>query len=194
LIHGGFWLGEWERDTIETLAVDLTGRGFATLNLEYRRLGAGGGWPGPAHDVLTAIGHVSQIPEVSAARAAILGHSAGGHLALWAASRDRGRPIDLTVGLASVTDLGTMAGSDGVGSRPAAALLQAGAPSDVAVVPGKTLLVHGTADEIVPVSHSTRLGDDAEVVLVDDLGHFEMLDPLRAHWPRVVKALRAALE
>jgi dipeptidyl aminopeptidase/acylaminoacyl peptidase len=144
--------------------------------------------------VLTAIGHVSQIPEVSAARTAILGHSAGGHLALWAARRHRGRPVDLTVGLAPVTDLGVMAGSDGVGSRPAAALLQAGAPPDVAAVPGKTLLVHGADDEMVPVSHSTRLVDDVDVVLVDGLGHFEMLDPLRAHWPRVMEALRAALE
>jgi 3-dehydroquinate dehydratase-2 len=194
LIHGGFWLGEWERDTMETLAVDLTSRGFATLNLEYRRLGAGGGWPGPGHDVLTAAGHVSQMPEVSAARTAIIGHSAGGHIALWAARRGRGRPVDLTVGLAPVTDLGAMAGSDGVGSRPAAELLQAGAPPDVDVVPGKSLLVHGADDEVVPVSHSTRLGDGADVVLVEDLGHFEMLDPLRAHWPRVMESLSAALQ
>ncbi|HEX5695094.1 MAG TPA: alpha/beta hydrolase, partial [Acidimicrobiia bacterium] len=194
LIHGGFWLEEWERDTMETLAVDLTSRGFATLNLEYRRLCAGGGWPGPGHDVLTAIRHVSQIPEVSSSPTAILGHSAGGHLALWAAGRHRGRPVDLTVGLAPVTDLGALAGSDGVGSRPAASLLQTGAPLDVAVLPGKTLLVHGADDGVVPVSHSTRLGDEAEVVLVDDLGHFEMLDPRRAHWPRVIEALRAALQ
>jgi pimeloyl-ACP methyl ester carboxylesterase len=98
------------------------------------------------------------------------------------------------VGLAPVTDLGAMAGSDGVGSRPAAELLQAGAPPDVDVVPGKSLLVHGADDEVVPVSHSTRLGDGADVVLVEDLGHFEMLDPLRAHWPRVMESLSAALQ
>jgi len=194
LVHGGFWLREWERDTMETLAVDLTAKGFATLNLEYRRFGAGGGWPGSAHDVLTAANFVGQVPALSDTTCAMIGHSAGGHLALWAAERSGGRPLALTVGLAAVTDLVSLAGSDGVGSQPASRLIEAGAPKQVGAVPGKTLLVHGADDDVVPVSHSTRLGSDARVELVKELGHFEMLDPRRAHWPLVVEALNATLK
>ncbi|MBW3666537.1 MAG: type II 3-dehydroquinate dehydratase, partial [Actinobacteria bacterium] len=58
LVHGGFWRHEWARDTMESLAVDLAKRGRHTWNIEYRRLGDGGGWPGSAHDVLMALDFV----------------------------------------------------------------------------------------------------------------------------------------
>ena len=54
LLHGGLWRHEWERDTIESLAVDLTHNGFATANLEYRRVGLGGGWPESFDDIALA--------------------------------------------------------------------------------------------------------------------------------------------
>lgn len=193
LIHGGFWMMEWERDSMETLAVDLTAKGFATLNLEYRRLGDGGGWPGSAHDVLTALALVDESPDLAELPRGMIGHSAGGHLALWASPRRQVNPIGLTVGLAPVTDLTALAGADGAGSESAQALLGAGAPTQVGAIAGKTLLLHGHADDLVPASHSTRLEAEATVVIIEDLGHFEMLDPTRPHWAQVVDSLSEAL-
>jgi 3-dehydroquinate dehydratase-2 len=186
LVHGGLWRQEYERDTVETLAVDLTGRGFVTWNVEYRR-GGDGGWPGCAHDVMTAIDHVRRLegPELPLA---VLGHSAGGHLALWAGAR-RNAAIDLVVGLAPITDLGDMAGAGAVGASEAGRLLTAGAPTSVGAVPGKTLLVHGEDDEVVPTSHSSRLSPEARVELIPNMGHFPILDPEREHWPSVVAEL-----
>ncbi len=190
LVHGGFWLRQYERDSMETLAVDLTRRGFATLNVEYRRLGNGGGWPGSAHDALTAIRSTARLGDLSGLTTTLVGHSAGGHLALWSAARHR--QVALTVGLAAVTDLGALSASGGGGADPARELLEAGAPAQLSALPGATILVHGAKDDVVPPSHSSRLADDAEIQMVDGLGHFEMLDPSRPHWPPVVAALEKA--
>jgi 3-dehydroquinate dehydratase type II len=184
LTHGGFWRQEYERDTVETIAVDLAGRGITTWNVEYRR---DGGWPGSAHDIVTAIDHVRRA-ERAELRLIVIGHSAGGHLALWAGGR-RADILGLVVGLAPITDLQAMAGSGAVGAAEAGRLLAAGAPSAVSAVPGKTLLVHGEDDEIVPTSHSTRLSTDARVELIRKMGHFPILDPEREHWPFVVSEL-----
>jgi pimeloyl-ACP methyl ester carboxylesterase len=54
---------------------------------------------------------------------------------------------------------------------------------------GRTLLIHGEDDAEVPVAHSTRLGEEARVEVISGLGHFEMLDPARSHWPLVTAAL-----
>jgi 3-dehydroquinate dehydratase type II len=191
LVHGGFWLRQYQRDSMETLAVDLTRRGFATLNVEYRRLGQGGGWPGSAHDVLTAVRSTARLEDLSRLTTTLIGHSAGGHLALWSAARHR--RIGLVVGLAPVTDLIALADSGGGGAGPARVLLDSGAPERLPALPGATLLVHGESDDLVPASHSTRLADDAEIQLAKGLGHFEMLDPSRPHWPAVVEAIEKTL-
>jgi 3-dehydroquinate dehydratase-2 len=193
LVHGGFWLREWERDTMESLAVDLTGRGFTSLNVEYRRLGAGGGWPGSGHDVSTALDLVSHHPHLSSMSTALVGHSAGGYLALWAASRPRSRTVELMVGLAAVTDLELLADTDGAGSAPAHELLDRGAPAQVDAAASRTVLVHGQDDDLVAVTHSTRLDGTGDVELVAGLGHSEMLDPTREHWPPVIEALHSML-
>ncbi|MGH8948755.1 MAG: type II 3-dehydroquinate dehydratase, partial [Acidimicrobiia bacterium] len=79
MIHGGLWRQEYERDSTETLAVDLTGRGYVTWNIEYRR-GEEGGWPGSAHDVVSAFDFI--VREMPGVPVGIVGHSAGGHLGL----------------------------------------------------------------------------------------------------------------
>ncbi len=184
LAHGGFWREEYERDITETLAVDLAGRGMTSWNIEYRRRG---GWPGCAHDVLTAIDHIRAIegPEPTLA---MIGHSAGGHLALWAGARRPGK-VDLVVGLASVTDLSALADSGARGAGDARRLLEAGAPASVGAIPGQTFLLHGEGDEIVPTTHSTRLSTEARVEVFPNMGHFHMLDPEQEHWPSVVAEL-----
>ncbi len=190
LIHGGFWLDQYQRDGMESLAVDLTTRGWATWNVEYRRLGGGGGWPASAQDVVTAIDSVGQITETSGRPTAIMGHSAGGHLALWAATRAR-EPLALTVGLAPVTDLGLLSDSGGPGSVPAATLLASGAPKTIETVPESTLLIHGDEDTLVPSEHSTRLEAAATVKVIQGFGHFELIDPHRDHWTTAIDALDA---
>jgi 3-dehydroquinate dehydratase II len=189
LIHGGLWRQEYERDSTETLAVDLTDRGYVTWNIEYRR-GPEGGWPGSAHDVVSAIDFI--IREHSGMPVAIIGHSAGGHLGLWASAR-REAVIRLLVGLAPITDLAALARSGAVGSGDAQRLLDSGAPAMVDPVAGKTLLVHGEDDEIVPVSHSTHLSTATRVEVVPGMSHFPMLDPKRKHWPPIVAELGKAL-
>jgi 3-dehydroquinate dehydratase-2 len=186
LAHGGLWRSEYERDTIETLALDLAGRGLISWNVEYRR-GGEGSWPACAHDLMTAIDHVRRVEEPELPLV-VLGHSAGGQLALWAGRR-REKAIDLIIGLAPITDLEEMAGTGAAGASEAGRLLAEGAPATVGAVTGKTLLVHGEDDEIVPTSHSTRLSTEARVEVVPKMGHFPILDPEREHWPLVVAEL-----
>jgi 3-dehydroquinate dehydratase-2 len=191
LVHGGFWRQEYERDSTETLAVDLAHSGWASWNMEYRRLGRGGGWPGSGQDVKLALDYIRRAPEAGAAPPAIIGHSAGGHLALWAAHRSSPQAVGLTVGLAAVTDLTALAASGGPGSGEAKRLLAAGAPTALAAPPS-TLLVHGDEDEMVPVAHSKRLADTARVEVFAGLDHFDLLDPTKEHWSTVFAVLENA--
>ena len=90
LIHGGSWQARQGRIVMRGLAGDLLRRGWATWNIEYRRVGNGGGWPHTFADVAAAIDHLAAIDApIDLANVSVLGHSAGGHLALWAASRGK---------------------------------------------------------------------------------------------------------
>lgn len=192
VIHGGLWRQEYERDTTESLAVDLGEHGYITWNIEYRRRGDGGGWPGSAHDALTAFDFVTRFGKVPEVPNAIIGHSAGAHIGLWAGGRRAGS-LALVVGLAPITDLTAMASSGGTGADDARALLDSGAPPTSDPIPGKTLLVHGRDDEIVPVSQTTSLSGENAVEIIPDMGHFPMLDPGREHWPVVLAELGKAV-
>jgi acetyl esterase/lipase len=89
LIHGGSWQKRYGKIFTRGLAGDLRRRGYAVWNIEYRRVGAGGGWPQTFADVAAAIDHLAELDEerLDLGRVTIIGHSAGGHLALWAAGR-----------------------------------------------------------------------------------------------------------
>lgn len=93
LLHGGGWAGPWTRDLMDGLAVDLARRGFASWNLEYRRVGdSGGGWPQTFDDVSAGIEHLAVLGDrhsLDLGRVVLIGHSAGAQLALWAAARSR---------------------------------------------------------------------------------------------------------
>jgi pimeloyl-ACP methyl ester carboxylesterase len=138
-----------------------------------------------------ALDHTSQTPEMEGATPAIIGHSAGGHLALWAANRPGPSITGLAVGLAAVTDLESLAASGGSGSNEARRLLAAGAPRVLDAAPS-TFLVHGEHDQLVPVSHSLRLSETARVRVFPELSHFDMLDPTKEHWSAVFAALENA--
>ncbi|WP_457947511.1 alpha/beta hydrolase [Pseudarthrobacter sp. alpha12b] len=92
VIHGGYWRSTYGAELGEPLAKDLAEHGMAAWNLEYRRAGNGGGWPGTFEDILAGIDKLAELAEphsLDLGKVVALGHSAGGHLAVWAAGRDR---------------------------------------------------------------------------------------------------------
>jgi acetyl esterase/lipase len=88
ILHGGFWRARHDLSLGRPLAADLVARGYAAWNLEYRRSFAGGGWPGTFEDVAAGIDLLADLP-VDSSRVVAIGHSAGGHLAVWAAGREK---------------------------------------------------------------------------------------------------------
>jgi acetyl esterase/lipase len=225
-LHGGFWRAAYDRAHTGPLAEALADSGFVVCTPEYRKVGqAGGGWPGTFEDVAAA---VELLPRLVASatngltggsRVILAGHSAGGHLALWAASRhgnavgpapggpERGRHAAV-VSLAGVCDLAG-AYRQGLGSGAAADLMGGGPelypdryavadPMSIAPIGVPITLVHGTNDDRVPWQQSrdfatkarTR-GDDVACTRIDGCGHFEVIDPLSAAWPTVLAAFRA---
>jgi acetyl esterase/lipase len=191
LIHGGFWKAEYGLELMDALCSDLVTRGWAAWNIEYRRLGNGGGVPATLDDVGAAIDHLATL-DVDLSRVVTIGHSAGGHLAAWAATRDHARvAVTGVVSQAGVLDLRRAAElrlSNGVVDR-----FLKGAPSDVASpierlplgVPA--LLTHGGRDEIVPLEISERFAraSGATLVVEPDEDHFGHLDPHNALWKAV---------
>jgi acetyl esterase/lipase len=214
LIHGGFWRLPWDRTLMAPLAKDLLGRGFATVNVEYRRLGEkGGGWPGTCEDILGALRAASR--ELDVSRLALVGHSAGGHLALWAAHHAP-TPVRLVVSQAGVSDLRAAARErldGGADTLPAAVEFMGGEPSEVPdyalaapieLLPlGPSvhqLVVHGDADDRVPfqqgvdyVAAAQAAGDSAELAAFTGMGHFELIEPAHESWLRTVAELTARL-
>lgn len=96
VVHGGYWRSRYGAELGEPLARDLADNGMAAWNLEYRRAGNGGGWPGTFDDVLAGIDQLAALARPHAldlSKVVALGHSAGGHLAVWAAGRDRLGPL-----------------------------------------------------------------------------------------------------
>ncbi|GAA3387478.1 alpha/beta hydrolase [Cryptosporangium minutisporangium] len=212
-VHGGFWRARYDRTHARPLAAALSEAGFAVLLPEYRRVGQpGGGWPGTLHDVATA---VDELPAAVAPQLPLLvaGHSAGGHLALWAAARHHlppdapgARPaaqgIRGVLGLAPVADLAS-ASRLGLGDGATDAFL-GGSPADrpdryavadpTALPPPGTpvTVLHGLADDIVPTDVVRGYAADgrAEFVLLPGADHFGVITPGSEDWPHVVSALR----
>lgn len=200
VIHGGFWRARYDLALGRSLVPSLVARGWAVWNIEYRRVGNGGGVPQTLDDVAAAIDALAD-QEVALSRAVAVGHSAGGHLATWAASRGRhGRwpaRVELTgvVSQAGVVDLGT-AYDERLGDGAVEAFLghppgPRDEPADpIAQVPLDIPVhcVHGLADDVVPVSQSrtyvaaaTQAGACAELTEVDG-EHFVVIDPSSAAW------------
>lgn len=178
LVHGGFWLNPWERDSMESLAVALSQTGFTTGNVEYRRTST---WPESGHDVEMAIRWFVPAGEPYA----IVGHSAGGYLGFWAGKR---RAASIVVGLAPITDLARAQNE----TESVASLLETGAPP-VVPLPENHLLIHGTADDVVDSDHSTRFGDGGDVKLIPEAGHFDLLRASGSHWESLLESLNRTL-
>jgi len=199
-VHGGFWRAAWDRTHAGPLAADLAARGYRVATVEFRRVGQdGGGWTGTFDDVSAA---VDVAVDGFGGPAVLVGHSAGGHLALWYAARAPER-VRGVVALAPVADLGLAHGL-GLGDGAVAALL-GGGPAEVpdryaaadpvrlGVLPVPAVLVHGTADDRVPVevsrAYAAMAGSHVQLWELPGVDHFALIDPLSAAWPTVLRAL-----
>ena len=210
LVHGGYWRAEWDRRHTRPLAEALRAEGWLVVTPEYRRTGAtgdlAGGWPATYADVRAAVtaapGLVAGLGlDVPQGPRVALGHSAGGHLALLLAADDVG--LDRVVALAPVGDLHDAYRRDL--DDGAAAALMGGSPAthpreyaeaDPAVrlsqrPAAEVVVLHGTADPLVPVTNSdwARHNPHVELRLLDGVDHFGVIDPLSGAWPAVLAAL-----
>ena len=211
VIHGGFWKAQYSRKLMHALCHDLAGRGWAAWNLEYRRLGrlSGGGWPKTFDDVAEGIDHLHELlAPLDLARVVTIGHSAGGHLAALAATRAEPRvPVTGVVAQAGVLDLERAWEwrlSNGIvrrllGGAPEQQPERYAAASPAARLPlgVPVLLTHGGRDDIVPAAMSEAFhvaareaGDECELVVLPDKGHFGHIDPANPLWKAVVEWIR----
>ena len=99
LLHGGWWGPQYGADNQDGVAAGLAERGCVAWNIEYRRLELGGGYPSTSEDVAAAIDHLATVEDLTVDRVVALGHSAGGHLAAWAAGRSKLAAGALVLGL-----------------------------------------------------------------------------------------------
>lgn len=217
LIHGGFWFQGFSADLVDDAAADLRSRGFATWNIEYRRTDltaeSPGGFPNTFRDVADAIDHIAKLPLAEDVPVVLVGHSAGGHLAVWAASRTKETPggaskvkITHTYSLSGVLDLVT-GEKERVGNRAITKLMggsaaefpkryELGDPTLLIPASCPVTAIHAAADEFCPNSQSTGYvtkakAAGAEATYVEVAGdHLEMVRPNSASW----KAVRAGLE
>lgn len=223
VIHGGCWLSHLDLEYISPMNAALTDNGLATWSLEYRRVGnPGGGWPGTLEDVARGADYLKVLAKkypLDLSRVVTVGHSAGGHLALWLATRSL-LPVDSplyvddpllvqgAVSLAGVTDLRRSIDPRTEVCQGSAVQLLGGTPDEVPVrydvaspiqllpfgVPQR--LIHGDQDEVVPLDYSLKFaemarsrGDDSEVIVLEKGGHFEPVTPHIPAWEKVKDAI-----
>ena len=221
VIHGGYWRSSYGLELGTPLAVDLTNADVAALNVEYRRVGAGGGFPQTLADVAAAVDLLATDAAdvarrtgrtLDLANVVLLGHSAGGHLAVWAGSRSRLRApapgagpavtpkgvvsqagvLDLVA--AAQQNLGGGAVADLLGGDPATQAARYAIASPAALVPAvcPVVAVHGTADDVVPIDQSRRYvatataaRGEARIVELDGVDHFQLIDPATPAWQTI---------
>ncbi|MGW1500385.1 alpha/beta hydrolase [Streptomyces mirabilis] len=219
VLHGGAWRAPYDRRHITPFADFLARRGFAVANVEYRRgapIPAQGGegpvagrWPDTFDDIAAALDALpalarEHLPRADLRRTVITGHSAGGHLALWAAARhvlpadapwhtDRPAPLRGVVALAPIADF-TVAEKLNVCSGASRQLLGGAArfaerqpyadPAFLLPTGIATTLVQGRTDVIVPeavaesyADAAARAGEVVGLTLLEDVGHFPLIDP-----------------
>ena len=190
LVHGGFWRPMWSMDTMDLIAVDLAERGWSVANVEYRRTGTGGGWPNTRDDVVAAA-H-SAMTAVGTTSATLIGHSAGGQLALMAAL-ELGASVTV-VSMGGVNDM-ELAVVDDLGSGAARAFLGDTEPQHASPQlhphQGRVIIAHGAHDTRVPARYGTAYAEahSAELMLAADGDHFRFLEPADTMWTDLVKAI-----
>ena len=200
-IHGGCWLNAFDIEHSKPLASALAQSGFSVWNIEYRRTGdEGGGWPGSFEDIKSSINFIAALKKqrkVSFNRLILMGHSAGGHLALLAASSDLNIVVEQVVGLAAITDVHAYAAGEN-SCQSATPRFMGGTVAEqteayqAATIVGKklnakALLLHGSADSIVPLSQAKAI--DTKLIELEGAGHFDWIHPGSDAFKVIIKYL-----
>ena len=232
VVHGGCWvskLGAYDPravalDNMRPMASALTEAGIATWNIEYRRIDQpGGGWPGTFQDVGAAADFLRTIAardELDLNRAIAIGHSAGGHLAMWLAARQRvpagsdlyskdplvlagavnlDGPADLSAALAVEKQIcGSPVITELMGGTPAARADRYRAASPVEMLPygGQQVFLAGAmfGSQVEPYTAAARKsGDSITATHFAKAGHFLFIDPQSEIWPEVVRSVQRTL-
>lgn len=211
VLHGGFWRAAFDLEHSGHMCAALTRAGLATWSLEYRRIGnPGGGWPGTCEDILLGARQVQRFAgqyDLDASRMVAIGHSAGGHLALWLAAQKKPR-LRGVVSLAGVADLrrayelklsNTVVRDFMAGASPEEAPEEYRKASPIELLPLgiPVRLIHGDADDIVPIELSQRYeaaahkaGDlSTKLVPLPGANHFPAITPQSKEWPVVERAV-----
>jgi len=206
VIHGGFWRAKYDLGYIRPVCDALVDRGIAAWNMEYRRIGnPGGGWRGTFDDVAAGTDHLASIAarfQLDMNRMIVIGHSAGGHLALWLAAEKKF--FAGAISLAGVVDLrrswelqlGNNVVEEFLGGNPNEVPDRYAFASPIERLPLglSQKLFHGTKDENVPIEISERYGqaaqargDAAELIRLEGSGHFELVDVRTEEFARVLE-------
>jgi acetyl esterase/lipase len=212
-IHGGFWRARYDLAHAGHLCAALTQKGIATWNVEYRRVGnEGGGWPGTFEDVARAYRYLPQIAgpyKLDARRVVIMGHSAGGQLALCLVAHEPS--AQRVVSLAGVVDLQRAfelhLSSDAVveflGGKPGevADHYREADPMQLSIAKARQILIHGTADDEVPPGFSQlyteakqKRGEAVTFVPIQKASHYDMIDPRSSAWKEVERSVQQLLD
>lgn len=206
MIHGGCWLSAYNLTLQASLSEAIARRGFAVWNIEYRRLGNGGEWPVIFWDVSLATNFLTTIAEeynLDLDRVSAMGHSSGGHLALWLASRHKLTnnslvyernpiPIRGVVGLGAITDLESSICSSSVPRLIDLAVLNEAetsqrlaetSPRAMLPIGIASILISGSDDTIAPadnvqayVDDAVRSGDFTEHLIIEGADHFDLIN------------------
>lgn len=213
VLHGGHWQARWGKLVTRPISRDLAARGWAAWNLEYRRLGEGGGWPATFDDIAKGIDHLAALedPRLDLDRVTVMGHSAGGQLALWAAARaalPEGSPgASPLVAIRQAIAMGAVCSLE-YGGRSAYVLMGGGPdeapdrwqqadPMAQIPLPVPVLLVHAVDDRTVSVKQSrvyaaaaAQAGADVTLVEPESAGHRGPIYPVTSAWLSTVDWLQ----
>lgn len=224
VVHGGCWFAEYDLNHLAAFSAALTKLGVATWTIEYRRIGdKGGAWPGTFQDVARATDHLREVAKnhpLDLQRVVVIGHSAGGQLALWLAARQNlpktsvlysENPLRLVgvVSLAGISDLRKYRPNcdDSVnkllGGSPEQFPERYQQTSPIELLPLKVplKLLHGSKDRIVPIElgqeferTARQKGDDVTLTILEQTGHFDLISPVVPIWATVADSLRTLLK
>jgi len=198
VLHGGYWQATYNLIHTGHLCRTLADAGITSWNLEYRCVGVpDGGWPAAREDLERALTHLPRLPFEHDGRTVLVGHSAGGQLALWAGKHAQ-LPV---VALAPVADVRDAVSRRGAESAPGRFMAPEhfadGSPLELLPLGVPQIVIHGTVDEDVPYEMSVRYVEaargEAELVTLEGTGHFEPIDPQAAAFDQTLAAITRLL-
>lgn len=218
IVHGGCWTTRFGLHLMDAMAEQLTKSGLATWNIEFRRVGqSDSAWPDTFDDVALALRYVDNLSseyDLDTDSIIIVGHSSGGHLALWLANQVAlsrlGSELNIrgVVALAPVADLPAVAATEGFACRESLDGLMGGSyadfperyqtasPANMTNIDIPLIVISGDQDSTIPTQHvrnyaaaAKKRGNTVKHIVVSPSGHFEMITPAATVWAEVESAI-----